>query len=341
MTCLPTDAVTRRTAARLADGREIIYFDETRRRTKNSHRHPRPARRRADLPAALRRAARRMGRASPATGRPAPTTRRPTPVRCARHARGNCQRDSLSRIRCRGLREPLPVVRRQPRAPPPAPHRRSTQLPGNGPLRGGVLHQRPRRRRSPSLTAASGCATVLAAWIDRTEAMSAIPGRRSRCSASRTEAWRSASPWRTRTARSTGIRSSPRARRRCCGRSPPTGRRPAATCSRDLLDGEIADGSRIVAQNEHWVAFVPFAARWPLEVHLYPRRQGAGPAGARTRAAGSAPGRSTWRCCTGWRASSTTPSRPSRRGTRPRCTSAGTTSGCTWSCSPSAAQWAS
>ena len=41
----------------------------------------------------------------------------------------------------------------------------------------------------------------------------------------------------------------------------------------DLLAGELADGSRIVAQNEHWVAFVPFAARWPVEVHLYPRRQ--------------------------------------------------------------------
>lgn len=41
----------------------------------------------------------------------------------------------------------------------------------------------------------------------------------------------------------------------------------------DLLAGEIADGSRIVAQNEHWVAFVPFAARWPVEVHLYPRVQ--------------------------------------------------------------------
>ena len=41
----------------------------------------------------------------------------------------------------------------------------------------------------------------------------------------------------------------------------------------DLLAGELADGSRIVGQNEHWVAFVPFAARWPVEVHLYPRRQ--------------------------------------------------------------------
>jgi UDPglucose--hexose-1-phosphate uridylyltransferase len=41
----------------------------------------------------------------------------------------------------------------------------------------------------------------------------------------------------------------------------------------DLLAGEVADGSRIVAQNEQWVAFVPFAARWPVEVHLYPRIQ--------------------------------------------------------------------
>ncbi len=41
----------------------------------------------------------------------------------------------------------------------------------------------------------------------------------------------------------------------------------------DLLDGELADGRRIVSQNDSWVAFVPFAARWPIEVHLYPRRQ--------------------------------------------------------------------
>jgi UDPglucose--hexose-1-phosphate uridylyltransferase len=41
----------------------------------------------------------------------------------------------------------------------------------------------------------------------------------------------------------------------------------------DILAGEIADGSRIVGQNDHWVAFVPFAARWPIEVHLYPRIQ--------------------------------------------------------------------
>jgi UDPglucose--hexose-1-phosphate uridylyltransferase len=41
----------------------------------------------------------------------------------------------------------------------------------------------------------------------------------------------------------------------------------------DVLSAELADGSRIVTTSEHWVAFVPAAARWPVEVHLYPRRQ--------------------------------------------------------------------
>ncbi len=32
-------------------------------------------------------------------------------------------------------------------------------------------------------------------------------------------------------------------------------------------------GPRVVAGNSEWLAFVPFAARWPIEVHLYPRRR--------------------------------------------------------------------
>ena len=35
---------------------------------------------------------------------------------------------------------------------------------------------------------------------------------------------------------------------------------------------ELADGRRIVAANSSWVASVPFAARWPYEVHLVSRR---------------------------------------------------------------------
>jgi UDPglucose--hexose-1-phosphate uridylyltransferase len=40
----------------------------------------------------------------------------------------------------------------------------------------------------------------------------------------------------------------------------------------DLLAHEIADGSRVIARTEHFTAFVPFAARWPVEVHVYPNR---------------------------------------------------------------------
>jgi len=40
----------------------------------------------------------------------------------------------------------------------------------------------------------------------------------------------------------------------------------------DVLADELADGARIVATGTHWVAYVPFAARWPMELHLVPRR---------------------------------------------------------------------
>lgn len=38
----------------------------------------------------------------------------------------------------------------------------------------------------------------------------------------------------------------------------------------DVLSAELAAGDRVVARSRHWTAFVPFAARWPVEVHLYP-----------------------------------------------------------------------
>ena len=41
----------------------------------------------------------------------------------------------------------------------------------------------------------------------------------------------------------------------------------------DLVAGELAAGSRIVTRNEHWTAFVPAAARWPYEVQLFPAQR--------------------------------------------------------------------
>lgn len=41
----------------------------------------------------------------------------------------------------------------------------------------------------------------------------------------------------------------------------------------DMLMAERAAGVRVVVESAHWIAFVPAAARWPVEVHLAPRRQ--------------------------------------------------------------------
>lgn len=40
----------------------------------------------------------------------------------------------------------------------------------------------------------------------------------------------------------------------------------------DVLAAERADGSRVVWAGEQWTAYVPAAARWPVEVHLAPHR---------------------------------------------------------------------
>jgi UDPglucose--hexose-1-phosphate uridylyltransferase len=47
---------------------------------------------------------------------------------------------------------------------------------------------------------------------------------------------------------------------------------PGGNLFADLLAAEVAEGSRIVARTELFTAFVPFAARWPVEVHIYPNR---------------------------------------------------------------------
>ena len=41
----------------------------------------------------------------------------------------------------------------------------------------------------------------------------------------------------------------------------------------DVLAAEQRAGVRVVRRTEHWTAFVPATAHWPFEVHLYPNRQ--------------------------------------------------------------------
>ncbi|MEV5639402.1 galactose-1-phosphate uridylyltransferase [Streptomyces flaveolus] len=49
-----------------------------------------------------------------------------------------------------------------------------------------------------------------------------------------------------------------------------------ATGGANLFDAVVEEeltGERVVLESEHWVAFVPYAAHWPYEVHLYPKRR--------------------------------------------------------------------
>jgi UDPglucose--hexose-1-phosphate uridylyltransferase len=51
-------------------------------------------------------------------------------------------------------------------------------------------------------------------------------------------------------------------------------KRHRETTGRDLFDDIIESESRserVIAENEHWIAFTPFAARWPFEVQVYPK----------------------------------------------------------------------
>ena len=41
----------------------------------------------------------------------------------------------------------------------------------------------------------------------------------------------------------------------------------------DVISAERAAGERILIETGYWVAFVPAAARWPVEVHVYPLRR--------------------------------------------------------------------
>ena len=40
----------------------------------------------------------------------------------------------------------------------------------------------------------------------------------------------------------------------------------------DVLDAELEAGDRIITETAHWVAYVPFAAKWPVEFMVVPRR---------------------------------------------------------------------
>jgi len=114
--------------------------------------------------------------------------------------------------------------------------------------------------------------TVLEAWIDRTEELSLVPGVEQ------------VFPFENRGAEIGVTLSHPHGQiygypfvTPVTRRMLDSARRHRDRTGRDLFDdvlaAEEAAASRIVAQTAEWTAFVPAAARWPFEVHLYPRRR--------------------------------------------------------------------
>ena len=127
--------------------------------------------------------------------------------------------------------------------------------------RGGVRLPHPRRGRAPSSTRGP-------------TARPSCPRspRSSRSSASRTAGRRSGSPCTTRTGRSTPTRTSPPAPGSCWRRPARTTSAPAGCSAPTSWSPSARDGSRVVLSGRHWTAYVPYAARWPVEVHLAPHR---------------------------------------------------------------------
>ena len=112
--------------------------------------------------------------------------------------------------------------------------------------------------------------TVLEAWVDRTLALSALPGTRQvYCFENRGE--------------EIGVTLNhphgqiyafpfvaPRLAQMVTQAREYAATRDGANLFDDLVAAEVTAGTRVVTRNEHWIAFVPEAARWPYEVRIFP-----------------------------------------------------------------------
>jgi UDPglucose--hexose-1-phosphate uridylyltransferase len=116
--------------------------------------------------------------------------------------------------------------------------------------------------------------TVVEAWAHRTAELSALPGIRQ------------VFPFENRGAEIGVTLHHPHGQIYAYPYLTPRGAQLAAAAQRHLeatdgtetllgsvLDRERASGERMVLGGKHFSAFVPFAARWPIEIHLVPHRQ--------------------------------------------------------------------
>ncbi|SFS13858.1 UDPglucose--hexose-1-phosphate uridylyltransferase [Microbacterium sp. cf046] len=108
--------------------------------------------------------------------------------------------------------------------------------------------------------------TVIEAWADRSAALSELPGIEQ------------VFPFENRGEAIGVTLAHPHGQIYAYPYIPPRTRRLLEAAERegpDLFARILAfeqDSERVLLRGEHWTAFVPFAARWPLEVHLMPHR---------------------------------------------------------------------
>jgi UDPglucose--hexose-1-phosphate uridylyltransferase len=264
-----------RSTAKLADGREIIYFDESPASGRASAADPR------DL----------AGPVPPALGEPPPALGEPPRAVGELPRAGELRWDRLSRewvafAEQRQDRTLLPSASDCPLCPSRPDH--NTEIPA------ASYDVVAFENRFPALPAGRGrcevmcftadhdasfaslsprrAATVLSAWADRTAELGSADGiEHVYC-------------FENRGAEVGATLHHPHGQVYALPFVPPRARQLAASAreyrSQDggnlfdhMLAVAIADGRRVVASNEHWTAFVPWAAHWPFEVLLFPHQR--------------------------------------------------------------------
>ena len=124
----------------------------------------------------------------------------------------------------------------------------------------------PERTGSFGTQSISRARTVIEAWTDRTTALSALPGVQQ------------VFPFENRGEEIGVTLQHPHGQIYAYPYITPRSARLLDAIDRtspDLFSRILAfeqEGPRVVLRGEHWTAFVPFAARWPIEVHVLPHR---------------------------------------------------------------------
>jgi UDPglucose--hexose-1-phosphate uridylyltransferase len=115
-------------------------------------------------------------------------------------------------------------------------------------------------------------ATVLAVWIDRSAVLSQLPGvaqvycfenRGAEIGVTLSHPHGQIYAYPVVTPRTSQMLAACADYRRVTGRA----------LFDDVLAAELGARSRIVLAGSYWTAFVPYAARWPYEVHIFPRER--------------------------------------------------------------------